>query len=175
MFLLQGSRNFYCTGQVFALASSETYPLVPHLGNDNSGGSSHQIYGWVLQDRPALSSSFYPNLRVAWVSRPLSPYSRNNRSLLPPRSVLGTPLFVFQQHRQLSPNKRKMKFKPMVAARDALVVDPGMSGKKLSKVARNIVIEDDSEERLSLLLATNRRGEAMRVAEGKQLLSGQLP
>ena len=63
--------------------------------------------------------------------------------------------------------KIRMKFKPIVVARDALAVDPGMSGKRLSKVARARVMEDDSEERHSLMLASERQGEALRVADGE--------
>ena len=35
----------------------------------------------------------------------------------------------------------------MVAARDALIVDPGMGRKKLSKVATNMVVEDESDDK----------------------------
>ena len=34
----------------------------------------------------------------------------------------------------------------MVTTRDALIVDPGMGRKKLSKVAMNMVEEDDSDD-----------------------------
>ena len=53
----------------------------------------------------------------------------------------------------------------MVVTRDALAVDPGMSGKKLSKVTRTMIMENDSEERHSLVLASERHGEALRMAE----------
>ena len=58
--------------------------------------------------------------------------------------------------------KHRVKFKPMVMT---LAVDPGMSGKKLSKVTRTIDMENDSEERHSLMLASERHGEALRMAE----------
>ena len=60
--------------------------------------------------------------------------------------------------------KHRVELKPMVVTRDAL--DPGMSGKKLSKVTRT-VMENDSEERHSPMLASERRGEALHVAEGE--------
>lgn len=55
----------------------------------------------------------------------------------------------------------------MVMARDALATDPGMTRNKLSKVARTIVMDDDAEERHSTMIATERRGEALRIAEGE--------
>ena len=61
--------------------------------------------------------------------------------------------------------KHRVKFKPMVVTRDALAMDPGMSGKKLSKVTRTMIMENDSEERHSLMLASERRGEVLRMAE----------
>ena len=42
-----------------------------------------------------------------------------------------------------------------------------MSSKKLSKVSRTIVTEDDAEERQSVLLASQCRGEALRAVEGE--------
>ena len=53
----------------------------------------------------------------------------------------------------------------MVITRDALVMDPEMSSQKLSKVARTTVMEDDAEVRLSIRLVSDRRGEALHVAE----------
>ena len=55
----------------------------------------------------------------------------------------------------------------MVMAKDALATDPGMTRNKLSKVARTIVMDDDAEERHSTVIATERRGEALRIAEGE--------
>ena len=63
--------------------------------------------------------------------------------------------------------KQRLSFKPMVMARDALATDPGMTRNKLSKVARTIVMDDDAEERHSTMIATERRGEALRIAEGE--------
>ena len=63
--------------------------------------------------------------------------------------------------------KCRIKFKPMVVARDALAADPGMSKNKLSKVAKNMVREEDMEVKLSLMMASERRGEALRIAEGE--------
>ena len=53
----------------------------------------------------------------------------------------------------------------MLMARDALVMDPGISSQKLSKadIARTI---DDAEVRHSTMLASNHRGTTLHVAEG---------
>ena len=55
----------------------------------------------------------------------------------------------------------------MIVARDALAADPGMSRNKLSKVAKNMVKEEDTEMKSSLMMASQRRGEALRLAEGE--------
>ena len=61
--------------------------------------------------------------------------------------------------------KQHLSFKPMVVVRDVLACDPGMSRNKLSKVARTCAMEDDVDERLSTLTATECRGEALCIAE----------
>ena len=53
----------------------------------------------------------------------------------------------------------------MVVARDTLATDPLMSRKKLSKVSRALVVNEDAEERHSIMVATEGRGEALRIAE----------
>ena len=58
-----------------------------------------------------------------------------------------------------------MKFRPMVAARDALTVDPGMGRKKLSKVAATMIVEDESDDRLSALLSSERQTGALHLVE----------
>ena len=63
--------------------------------------------------------------------------------------------------------KCRMKFKPMVVARDALVVEPGMSRNKLSKIAKNMVREEEVEAKFSQMVASERRGEGLRIAEGE--------
>ena len=60
--------------------------------------------------------------------------------------------------------KNRMKFKPMTVVRDALAEDPG---RKLSKVARSMFMDDDSEERYALLMASEKQSEALRIAEGE--------
>ena len=56
---------------------------------------------------------------------------------------------------------KRVSFKPMVMVRDTLATDPGMSSKKLSKVSRNILMEDDAEERYLIMLASQCRGEVL--------------
>lgn len=51
----------------------------------------------------------------------------------------------------------RVKFTPMVAASDAMTVDPGMVRKKLTKVATTIIAEDDSEERFSAMVSSERQ------------------
>ena len=53
----------------------------------------------------------------------------------------------------------------MLVARDALVTGPGMPSKKLSKVSRLQVTEEEAEERLSTILASEHRGETLRVTQ----------
>lgn len=67
--------------------------------------------------------------------------------------------------------KKRISFKPMVLARDALAVDPGKSRKKLSKVSRTLVMEDDAKVRASTILASEHRGQILR----KLLVSGPWP
>ena len=50
-------------------------------------------------------------------------------------------------------------------ARDTLATDPGMSRKKLSKVSRALVVNENAEKRHSILVATERRGEVLCIAE----------
>ena len=59
----------------------------------------------------------------------------------------------------------RVKFRPMVAARDALTVDPGMGRKKLSKVAATMIVEDESDDRLSVLLSSERQTGALHLVE----------
>ena len=59
----------------------------------------------------------------------------------------------------------RVKFRPMVAARDALTVDPGMGRKKLSKVAATMIVEDESDDRLSALLSSERQTGALHLVE----------
>ena len=60
--------------------------------------------------------------------------------------------------------KQRASFKPLLVARDALMTDPGMSSKKLSKVSQALVMEEEAEERLSTMLASEHR-EALRTVE----------
>ena len=60
---------------------------------------------------------------------------------------------------------RRVKFKPMVAARDALVVDPGMGRKKLSKVATNMVVEDEIDDKLTAMVSSERQTGAFHMVE----------
>ena len=73
----------------------------------------------------------------------------------------ATKLTITEQQR------RRIKFKPMVVARDALAAYPAMSKNKFSKVAKSMFREEDMEVKLSLMLASERRGEALRIAEGE--------
>lgn len=57
-----------------------------------------------------------------------------------------------------------MKFKSMIVAKDALT-DPGISRSKLSKVAKNMVREEDTEMKFSLMMASQHRGEALHLAK----------
>lgn len=50
-----------------------------------------------------------------------------------------------------------VKFTPMVAARDALTVDPGMVRKKLTKVATTIIVDDDSKDRFSAMVSSENK------------------
>ena len=59
----------------------------------------------------------------------------------------------------------RVKFTPMVAARDALTVDPGMVRKKLTKVATTIVAEDDSEDRFAAMVSSERQTGALHLVE----------
>ena len=61
--------------------------------------------------------------------------------------------------------KQRASFKPMLVAKDALVTDPGMTSKKLSKVSRHLVTEEEAERRLSTILASEHRGETLRVTQ----------
>ena len=61
--------------------------------------------------------------------------------------------------------RRRVKFRPMVAARDALIVDPGMGRKKLSKVARNMVEEDDSDDKFVAMVSLERQTGALHLVE----------
>ena len=61
--------------------------------------------------------------------------------------------------------KTRMKLKPMVLAREALVTDPGMGRKKLSKEARSMVSEDESANRLATMISAEQRSEALCTVE----------
>ena len=63
--------------------------------------------------------------------------------------------------------KERMKLKPMIISRDALAVDPGMSQKRLNRVAKNMVVEDDGDMRHAHMLSLEKRGETLRIAEGE--------
>ena len=71
----------------------------------------------------------------------------------------ATQMTISEQQKQCA------SFKPLLVARDALMTDPGMSSKKLSKVSRALVMEEEAEERLSTMLASEHRGEAVRTVE----------
>ena len=62
-------------------------------------------------------------------------------------------------------NSFKTSFKPMLMARDALVMDPGMTSRKLPNVSQALVMEEDTEERLSSLVASEHQGEVIRGTE----------
>ena len=55
----------------------------------------------------------------------------------------------------------------MIISRDALAVDPGMSRKRLNRVAKNMVVEDDIDVRHAHMLSLEKRGETLRIAEGE--------
>ena len=59
----------------------------------------------------------------------------------------------------------RVKFIPMVAARDVLVVDPGMRRKKLTKVATTLIEDDDSDDRFSAVVLSERQTGALHVVE----------
>ena len=61
--------------------------------------------------------------------------------------------------------KTRVKLKPMVVAREALVTDPGMGRRKLSKVARSMVSEDESANRFATMMSAEWRSEALRTVE----------
>ena len=54
---------------------------------------------------------------------------------------------------------------PHKTSKSLLAVEPEMRGRKLSRVTRTIVMEENAEERHSTLVATDCRGEALRIAE----------
>ena len=124
---------------------------------------------WVGLARSANPASLYlpktkggmgiPSILTLFKKQQVSHASRLILSRDPVVRHSATQKTISEQHKQ------RMSFKPMVMARDALVMDPGMSSQKLSKVARTMVTEDDTEARLSVMLASDRRGEALRVAE----------
>ena len=59
----------------------------------------------------------------------------------------------------------RVKFTPMVAARDALAVDPGMGRKKLTKVATTLIEDDDSDDRFSAMVSSEQQTGALHVVE----------
>ena len=99
-----------------------------------------------------LLSSPKPSLTSTLASQPQSPLTSGRLPSCHSRLVS-----IREIHCQL--------YKPMVMVRDALAVEPEMSGRKLSRVTRTIVMEEDAEERHSTLVATDCRGEALRIAE----------
>ena len=58
-----------------------------------------------------------------------------------------------------------MKFKPVVAARDALMVDSGMRRKKLSKTATSVIVGDDLDDKLSVMMSSERQTGALHLVE----------
>ena len=58
-----------------------------------------------------------------------------------------------------------MKFKPLVVARDALMVDPVMGRKKLSKAATSVVVEDDLDDKFAVMMSSERQTEAFHLVE----------
>ena len=100
-----------------------------------------------------------PSLVVLWKKQQISRACQLISSRDPVVRHVATHLTTKEER------KTRVKLKPMVVARDALVTDPGMGRKKLSKVARIMVVEDDTDAKLSAMKSSERRGEALRSVE----------
>ena len=59
----------------------------------------------------------------------------------------------------------RAKFRPMVVAREALTVDPGMGRKKLSRIAKNMVAENDNNTTFSTVISSERQTAALHHVE----------
>ena len=59
----------------------------------------------------------------------------------------------------------RAKFRPMVVAREALTVDPGMGRKKLSQIAKNMVAEDDNNTTFFTVMSSERQTGALHHVE----------
>ena len=124
---------------------------------------------WVGLARSANPSSLYlpkarvgmniPSVSVLHKKQQVSQASQLLLSHDPVVRLCTTKKFLREQQ------KTRLSFKPMVVARDTLATDPGMSRKKLSKVSQAMVVNEDAEERHSIMVATERRGEALHIAE----------
>ena len=63
--------------------------------------------------------------------------------------------------------KTRVKLKPMMVARDALVTVRGMGWRKLCRVARNMVADDNTDDKLTAMISSEGCSRALRTVENE--------
>ena len=131
--------------------------------------STRFLKKWVRLARPANPTLLYlpkakgglglPSVATLWKKQQVSRACQLISSRDPVVRHAATQLTIRQEER------RRVKFRPMVTARDALIVDPGMGRKKLSKVAMTMVQEDDSDDKFVTMVSSERQTGALHLVE----------
>ena len=133
--------------------------------------ATRHLKRWIGLARSANPGSLYlpkekggmglPSLSILFKKQQVSQACQLLSSHDPVTRYAATKLTIREQE------KERMKFKPMIISRDALAVDPGMSRKRLNRVAKNMVVEDDIDVRHADMLSLEKCGETLHIAEGE--------
>ena len=161
-----GNRSYYSTEQ----GCVRNLPLTWVIRTLEAAATRH-LKRWVGLARSANPGSLYlpkkkggmglPSLSILFKKQQVSQACQLLSSHDPVVRYAATKLTIREQE------KERMKFKPMIISRDALAVDPGMSRKRLNRVAKNMVVEEDIDVRHAHMLSLEKRGETLRIAEGE--------